>query len=241
MRTNVVYQGDCIQGLKRLPDKSVDLILTDPPYNVSKAEWDIDVLDLLDNCAKECSRIIKTDGLILWFVPTKYMIQIGNIICKYIPYRWQFIWYMPNRIGGLASIGFSKYTSVLIFSNAKSVHKNMQDIRVSKWEKMKEHPTPKPKNLIRYLVKNCSNDNDLILDPFMGSGTTALACKQLNRRWVGFEISPEYCKIIQKRLSQKVITGFFDTQAHSTNGSFNKDLTGNSDEFPQILPLAELR
>ena len=79
----------------------------------------------------------------------------------------------------------------------------------------------------------------IVCDPFAGSGSTLSACKELGRKWVGFELSPEYCKIIQKRLSQKVITGFFDTQAPT--GSFNKDLTGNSDEFPQILPLAELR
>jgi len=75
----------------------------------------------------------------------------------------------------------------------------------------------------------------------MGSGTTAKACYELNRRFIGFEIDPEYCEISRKRLKQKVISGFFGTQANSTSSSFNKDLTGKSVDFPQILPLAELR
>jgi len=236
MRTNVVYQGDCIQGLKLLPDKSVDCIITDPPYNLGKAEWDKNILDLLDSCAKECSRLLKDSGLMLWFVPTRYSMIINNIIEKYIPYKWTFVWVSPNKMSP-ADIGFSKMTLVFIYSKSK-IFKNMPDIKILNWSptfNLKEghHPTPKPIQLINYIVKNVSNESDIVLDPFMGSGTTALACKQLNRRWVGFEISPEYCKIIKKRLSQKVMTGFFET-------SLNSDLTGSENE-PQILPLAELR
>ena len=62
------------------------------------------------------------------------------------------------------------------------------------------HPTQKPLPLIAWLLKKYSKENDIIIDPFMGSGTTAVACKQLNRSFLGFEISNEYCKIIEKRL-----------------------------------------
>jgi len=64
------------------------------------------------------------------------------------------------------------------------------------------HPTQKPEALFRRIIKASSNKGELILDPFIGSGTTAVACKQLNRNFIGFEISPEYCKIANKRLSQ---------------------------------------
>lgn len=67
------------------------------------------------------------------------------------------------------------------------------------------HPTQKPINLMKYLIKKCSDEGNIILDPFMGSGTTAVACKQLNRNFIGFEISPEYCKIAEKRLQQETL------------------------------------
>lgn len=72
------------------------------------------------------------------------------------------------------------------------------------------HPTQKPVNLIRFLIKSYSEENELILDPFMGSGTTAVACQQLNRNFIGFEINPEYVKIANERLKQKPLKGFFE-------------------------------
>ena len=244
MRPNTIYEGDCIQGLKKLPDKSIDYIITDPPYNVGKDEWDYGVLDLLDDCAKECSRVLKDDGIMYWFVPTRYLMKIGFLISQYIPYRWSFIWNTPNNML-TGDVGFSTYTIILIFSKAKSIHRNMQDLKSISWQPNNNgHPTPKPEKLIRYIVEKISKENELILDPFMGSGTTAQVCNQLNRRFIGFEKNPEYNKIAKKRLSQLPIRGYFQTQSDKSdcpNGAFNKDLTGNSDEFPQILPLAELR
>jgi hypothetical protein len=75
------------------------------------------------------------------------------------------------------------------------------------------------------IPKSFTLKGDIVFDPTMGSGTTAKACYELNRRFIGFEIDPEYCEIARKRLKQKVITGFFGTQANSTSSSFNKDLT----------------
>ena len=68
------------------------------------------------------------------------------------------------------------------------------------------HTTPKPLDLIKNIILHSSNEGQIVLDCFMGSGTTALACKELNRRYIGFEISPEYCKIISKRLSQQTLS-----------------------------------
>jgi adenine-specific DNA-methyltransferase len=91
------------------------------------------------------------------------------------------------------------------------------------------HPTQKPKDLIKYLIQSCSNENDIILDPFMGSGTTAKACEELNRRWVGAELDENYISMINKRLSQQTLSnlsGFIHTSANADpKGAFNKDLT----------------
>jgi DNA modification methylase len=69
------------------------------------------------------------------------------------------------------------------------------------------HPTEKPVNLISWLIKVGSNKDDTILDSFMGSGTTAVACKQLSRRYIGFEISKEYCEVAERRLSEETNSG----------------------------------
>ena len=242
MRTNVVYQGDCIQGLKLLPDKSVDCIITDPPYNLNKEGIIND--DSLWGYDLDYFRVLKDNSWLCVYVSIG---QVSNVI-KIIEnngfkYQWQHITYIDNGMVR-GRIGFNNFMLCLIFSKGDAKLRNItKDVykcsTSSKQRNSIDHPTPKKIKAIHQLIKGFTNEDNLILDCFMGSGTTALACKQTGRRWVGFEISPEYCKIIKKRLSQKVMTGFFDTQAPT--GSFNKDLTGNSSEFPQILPLAELR
>jgi DNA modification methylase len=64
------------------------------------------------------------------------------------------------------------------------------------------HPTPKPKHFIKELLKMVTREFDIVLDPFLGSGSTAVACKQLNRRYIGFEIDPEYCRLAAKRIEK---------------------------------------
>ena len=81
------------------------------------------------------------------------------------------------------------------------------------------HPTQKPKALIKYLIQSCSNENDIILDPFLGSGTTAKACEELNRRWVGAELEGEYITMINKRLSQQTLSNLSATPRTLPNGN----------------------
>lgn len=208
LELNKVYQMDCIDGLKKISDKSIDHIFTDPPYNVSKASWDTGVLDLLDQAAQECARVLKDEGLMFWFVPTRYLMKIGYLISQYIPYRWMFIWNTPNNML-VGDLGFSKYTAILVFSRSKSIYHNMQDLKSISWKPNKTgHPTPKPKTLIQYLIKKVTKEGDLILDPFMGSGTTAVVCKEINRKYIGFENNPLYIDICVDRLSQETLAAF---------------------------------
>jgi DNA modification methylase len=203
MEINKIHCIDCLEGLRQLEDKSIDYIVTDPPYNVGKDNWDYSILDLLDACAKECSRVLKDEGIMYWFVPTRHLMKFGFLISQYLPYRWSFVWNTPNNML-TGDIGFSKYTLILIFSKAKSIHRNMQDLKSINWKPNNSgHPTPKPEVLIRYIISKISNEDDIILDPFMGSGTTAVACKQLNRNFIGFETKQEYVNIANERLEQK--------------------------------------
>lgn len=257
MRTNVVYQGDCIQGLKLLPDKSVDCIITDPPYpmdtengtnrfkfKVNKKgskeshltdknlnwfptphKWDY----LWETSLLEMKRVLKDGGHIYIFINEDNLFKEKTRIDKYFKFRSLLTWFKGSSYSQCFGMGcywrkscefvyfYTKgKTEKYIIDHGTLLHYPRNNIKIN-------HPTPKSEKMIMKILEKSTDKEDIVLDPFMGSGTTALACKQLNRRWVGFEINPEYCKIIQKRLSQKVITGFFDTQADSKNQSFNKD------------------
>ena len=195
-----IYNMDCLKAIKKLPDNSIDYIITDTPYNLNKDKWDIGVLDLLDNVAQECERVLKHDGILFWFIPTRYLFKIGFLISQYIQYRWTFVWNTPNNmIPG--DMGFAKYTMILVFSKTK-VFRNMQDLKSINWKPLKNngHPTPKPRKLIRYLITKVTNENDIILDPFSGSGIIPAVCKELNRHYIAFEINQEYYNHSLKKL-----------------------------------------
>ena len=254
MRTDVIYNGDCIQGLKRLPDNSVDLVVTDPPYNLKKdfANDDLseeDFVKFLTPVFDELARVIKPKHSVIIFFDAG----------KKLPLFWKCLFnsklkfqkacnlYKPNdcsqphnRILRTSEVFYvCSKTDELNHDGETYIH----DCLLANHTKKESwyHPTAKNLKITRQIIQSSSLANNIVLDPFMGSGTTAKACYELNRRFIGFELDPEYCEIARKRLKQKVITGFFGTQANSTSSSFNKDLTENSEEFPQILPLAELR
>ena len=103
------------------------------------------------------------------------------------------------------SIGFNRYISILIFQKGEArVKKQMTDVfeysTSSKECSKREHPTQKEIKLVRKLIDGFSKEGDIVFDPFLGSGTTAVACKELGRNFIGFEISPEYCEIARKRV-----------------------------------------
>jgi len=194
--------GDCLEKLKEIPDGSVDAVITDPPYGVNKADWDgeQETFILLGKAFAESSRILKKDGILAFFVPTRNILKFGGLASSYLPYKWMFIWNSPNNmIPG--ALGFSKYTSVLIHSNG-SVFRNIQDSKSVSWKPEKiNHPTVKPLPIMAYLLK-LTKEGDTILDPFMGSGTTGVACAKLNRNFIGIEIDEGYFKIAERRIGE---------------------------------------
>jgi len=104
------------------------------------------------------------------------------------------------------------------------------------------HPTQKPKALIKYLIQSCSNENDIILDPFLGSGTTAKACEELNRRWLGAVLEDDYISMINKRLSQQVLSNLSATPRTLNptdsipTGEFNMGLEVSATPTPKLSP-----
>ena len=195
--------GDCLEILPTLADKSVDAVITDPPYGVNKAEWDIDIFPLLSSSFKECRRVLVNDGIAFCFSSTRYLPETINATSA-IPYKWMFIWYPSNNMAH-GDLGFQKFTPVLVLSTGKVWRGNMQDLKefpIIIDKNKSGHPTPKPEKLMNYLVSNGTRDTDTILDPFMGSGTTGVACVKLGRNFIGIEKEPKYFEIAKKRIEE---------------------------------------
>jgi len=203
---NTIQHADCIKKFKSLPDKSIDLILTDPPYGLNKKGINNDNnLDLFYSILPESHRVLKDNSFFVTFFSTKFLPQIFKN--NPFEYFWNFVLYCPN--GRVSSpIGFTKYMSCVVFKKGNpKMTKRGKDIFVDTPGRLVEpdegfinHPTPKPKTFIKEIIQMLSRENDIILDPFIGSGSTAIACKQTERNFIGFEIDKNYYKLAQERL-----------------------------------------
>jgi len=229
---NQVIQGDCLEVMKDIPDKSVDLIILDPPYNLSMDKWDRftseKYISLIEKTSNECKRVLKEKGS-LWsfsgwssawtltnqfarnFILINWIIwdrQKGRGATKnLVSTREDIFWYVNS-----ADYVFNKQSSTIKKKTGGMGKKNGDEFRklsnvwtdispIVPWSKERmAHPTQKPVKLIERIIKISSNENDVILDPFAGSGTTGVACKNLNRNFILIEKEQEYIDIINNRL-----------------------------------------
>ena len=243
---NRVYCEDALAGLARIPDGSVDLILTDPPYNLGKdygnASDQQSVADYLrwtEAWIDAALPKLKANGSLYIFLTWRYSPEIFVMLKQRMAMMNEIIWdrRVPSMGGSVRSfssvhdtIGFfvkrkdyyfdldavriaydaatKKARSRSIFIGAKwlEVGYNPKDLwSVSRLHKehpeRADHPTQKPLEIIERMVKASCPPGGVVLDLFMGSGTTALAAKRCGRDFVGFELNPDYCAIIEQRLA----------------------------------------
>jgi len=206
---NKIIQGDCLEVMKDMPDKNVDLCLTDPPYgieyqgegrpnekNYGKIENDAGEIDYR-YMFKELDRISK-----------RVIVFGAENVYQDLPHKGRWICWdkrseqLENEVLGSAfelawvnkMSGYYKIYRVIHggFINADK-------------EKIRFHATQKPVKLFEKILQDYSKENDIVFDPFLGSGTTAVACKQLNRKYIGIEISEKYCEIARQRLRQDIL------------------------------------
>lgn len=209
LEKNKIYCMECLEGIKKLSPDSVDLILTDPPYGLNKEGIKNDSdLSLFYSILPECNRVLKKDSFFITFFSTKFLPELFKN--NPFTYYWQTILYCPN--GSVrSSIGYTKFMSVVIFKKGNpKIKKSNKDIfvdtpgrKVEPEEGYINHPTPKPTKFIKELLEMFSKEGDLVLDPFIGSGSTAVACQDINRNFIGFEINKEYYELANKRLKVK--------------------------------------
>ncbi len=212
MKLNKIYQGDATELITQLSDQSIDLCLTDFPYGIGY-EYDNyhdsreNLIQLINKIMPELFRVCKTIVLTcghsqMWLYPEP---------------TWVLNWYIPagnNR----NSWGFTTWQPILVYGKDPYLANRMgARPDTIKWQETSEktgHSCAKPINFWKILLNRVSvKTDDIVLDPFMGSGTTALACIDAEKQWIGFEISQKYIDIANKRIEKykKRPKSFFNT------------------------------
>lgn len=220
--------ANAMQELKKIKDNSIDLIVTDPPYKVTKRgsagnvggmlkkeltnkgkifkHNDIDI----NEYAKEFYRVLKDKSHCYVMTNNLNLIEYLNVFTNSgFKFTKSLIWNKGNKI--MSQSYMSQFEYILFFK--KNGHKKINfcgtsDILEIPNKKTKDengkniHDTEKPIELMEILIKNSSNENDLVLDPFAGSGSTALACINLNRKFISYEIDETYQKIANERITK---------------------------------------
>lgn len=196
---NKIYCGDCVEVMSEFPDNSIDMVFVDPPYGK-------DGIYLYKVVAKEAARILKSGKFAVFYASDYWLDKTFPKMLNYLDY-----FYLFHHIndGGAASIFprkiFAGGKSLLVFSKGKAKPINWVYNKVPQHKKEKSHRKDNWEQTVfeaSYFIDAFSKEGDVILDPNMGSGTTCVAAKELNRNYIGIEISSEQCAVAQDRLKK---------------------------------------
>ena len=234
-----LMQGDCLERMKEIPDGSVDMILTDPPYGTTACKWDSIIP--LEPMWEQLKRVIKPNGAIVMTASQPFTTTLISSNMKM--FKYEMVWdknkgtqpqlaniqpmkshenicvfgdgrltYNPQKTKGVPYVRDNKqrHSDESLskglkpkkqvndgFRFPKTVHLFRRDFSAQS----RLHPTQKPVALMEYLIKTYTNEGEMVLDFTMGSGTTGVAAKNLNRSFIGIELDEEYFKIAQERIS----------------------------------------
>ena len=238
---NKIYNEDCLEGMKRIPDGSVDMILCDLPYGTTKLKWDSIIP--LEPLWEQYERIIKDNGAIVLTARQPFTSML--ITSNEKMFRQTWVW---DKVIGVNFMNAKKmhtqgFEDICVFyrklptynpqmeegepfkDSRKTKHRTKTEalgsrakytpqdnigtrypkgiIRFSARNNKPLHPTQKPVALFEYLIKTYTNEGETILDNCMGSGTTAIACLNTKRNFIGFELNKEYFEIAQNRIEER--------------------------------------
>jgi len=217
-----LFCGDCLEVMKDIPDGSIDLVLTDPPYLIKyKTNYrknknhefcspiqNDDNSRLIQKFVRISYQLLKENRAFYCFGSWKTVDYFKREIESYFNLKNIIIWVKNNWTAGDLKAQYSQQYEVIFYANKGRLSikgKRLSDIWYSNRiaGKGQRHQNEKPLKLIEQIIDKSSDKDDLILDPFLGSGTTAAACEKLGRKWIGVEISEPYCEIAKKRLAQQ--------------------------------------
>jgi DNA modification methylase len=207
---NKIIQGDCLEIMKGIPDKSIDLVLTDPPYGIgkmvigtmSKKRMHKTQYDSFEDSEDYVKKICVPAIELCLKISHRTILTPGSKCMSLYP--------RPDSFGcmhSIASMGMQLWGRMDCspifyygkpFDIGKKIHKCSYD--VNEHPSCKEHPCSKPLKFWSEIIRTRTKEGDTVLDPFLGSGTTAVACKMLNRNYIGVELSEKYCQIARDRI-----------------------------------------
>lgn len=239
MKTNVIYNEDCLETMKRMADKSVDMILCDLPYGTTACKWD--VIIPFEPLWEQYKRIIKDNGAIVLTASQPFTSAL--VMSNPKMFKYEIIWekdYPTNPYIAKKQI-MKRHEDILVFyKNQCTFNPQMTEREKSKIRNNKKktylhrimdkdftstrtgnekfiypssiqkfnrdrsnslHPTQKPVALFEYLIKTYTNENDTVYDGCMGSGTTAIACMNTKRNFIGSELDKGYYDIALNRIA----------------------------------------
>lgn len=240
-----LYQGDCLEVMKNIPDKSVDMILCDLPYGTTACKWD--TIIPFDKLWAQYNRIIKDNGAIVLFGSEPFASQLRVSNLKMYKYDWYWVKDKGTNIFMAKKMPMKNIETVSVFyktlpTYCPQMRNGEPYIKKQKNSKLGEHlgignkhatdkinqtgeryplqniyfardtckgisyhPTQKPVALCEYLIKTYTQENDTVLDNCMGSGTTGVACKHLNRNFIGIELDEKYFRIAENRIKGELL------------------------------------
>lgn len=219
-----LYQGDCLELMKDIPDNSIDLVITDPPYEIctsgaglykqSDKKYIKELNGMKDGFSEEIldelCRVMKKINIYI-FCSQKQIIPLLDYFVKNKKCNWNILsWHKTNPIPACGN----KYltdTEFILFFREKGVKVYGSFDTKRTWyatplnqsdKKKYKHPTVKPQLILNNLVINSSKNGDIVLDPFMGSGSTGVACLNNNRNFIGIELDENYFSIAKERIEE---------------------------------------
>ena len=204
-----LYCGDCLEVMPTLDAGSVDAVVTDIPYGVQKAAWDDELPPY--GVWMLCKRLCRDGASILVFGGIKHLQELMIALNHFFYYEWTFAWYKSNAMQ-FGKTGFNVLDLPVWYSKngGAKAHAKCRDVieqAIVPSANDFGHPTPKPVKLMCQLTACVSPTDALILDPFMGSGTTGVACVKTGRRFIGIEIDEGYCAIAKRRIVDAMAQG----------------------------------
>lgn len=208
-----LHNGDCLEKIKKIPNDSIDLIVADPPYflgmthNGQKGSFnDLKICEpFFSSLFSEFVRVLKVTGKIYFFTDWRGYAFYYPIFSKHIPARNLIVWDKKSGAGNCYNFSHE----FIIYGTLKPYNQGGSNVwretafssGAKKTNGEKVHPTQKPVELIERIIKDGSDVGAVVLDPFMGSGTTGVACVNTNRKFIGIELDEQYFEIASKRIS----------------------------------------
>jgi site-specific DNA-methyltransferase (adenine-specific) len=236
----MLLNEDCFKAMESIEDNSVDLILTDPPYgidyrlNITKNEDklfskilndkpnDID----WDRFFSESHRILRPGKCLYLFGRLDFFLRISvPIRSSRLKYNHDFIWSKGDMGSGNLNVFGSIHETIICLSKGNAEKSRIVTIDGEHKKRSKAfyvgkistkeyvgHPTQKPIGLLAYIIENRTDPNDLVFDPFNGSGSTTFAADLLQRKWIGCELSQEYHEVASRRMKNEELRNYHQRQ-----------------------------